>query len=83
MKGSRPEQSALTADNDLSKTAETESVINNMVDGLNDHEIDGIGAFFAESFQWIGNAGCGLKQGLQEFQDNWQRPFKDAVSDQV
>ena len=46
MKGSRPKQSALTVDNDLSKTAETGSVIDNMVDGLNDHEIDGIGAFF-------------------------------------
>ena len=83
MKGSRPEQSALTADNDLSKTAETETVIDNMVDGLNDHEIDGIGAFFAESFRWMGNAGCGLKQGLQEFQDNWQRPFQDSFSDKV
>lgn len=83
MKGSRPEQSALTADNDLSKTTETESVINNMVDGLNDHEIDGIGAFFAESFRWMGNAGCGFKQGLHEFQDNWQRPFQDAFSDKV
>ena len=83
MKGSRPAQSALTADNDLSKTAETETVIDNMVDGLNDHEIDGIGAFFAESFRWMGNAGCGLKQGLQEFQDNWQRPFQDSFSDKV
>ena len=83
MKGTRPKQSTLTSDNDLSKTAETETVIDNMVDGLNDHEIDGIGAFFAENFRWMGNAGCGLKQGLLEFQDNWQRPFQDAFSDKV
>ena len=56
MKGTRPKQSTLTSDNDLSKTAETETVIDNMVDGLNDHEIDGIGAFFAENFRWMGNA---------------------------
>ena len=83
MKGSRPEQSPLTAGNDLSKTAETEAVIDNMVNGLNDHEIDGIGAFFTESFRWMGNAGCGFKQGLKEFQDNWQRPFQAAFSDKV
>ena len=54
-----------------------------MVNGLNDHEIDGIGAFFNESFRWMGNAGCGFKQGLKEFQDNWQRPFQAAFSDKV
>ena len=83
MKGSRPKQSLLTAGNDLSKTVETASVIDNMVNGLNDHEIDGIGAFFNESFRWMGNAGCGFKQGLKEFQDNWQRPFQAAFSDKV
>ena len=83
MKGSRPEQAALTRDNDLSKTAETRRVVEGMVDGLNDHVIDGIGAFFAQSFRWMGNAGCGTKNGLREFQDNWQRPFQAAFSDKV
>ena len=54
-----------------------------MVDGLNDHVIDGIGAFFASDFRWMGNAGCGTKNGLSEFQDNWQRPFQAAFSDKV
>ena len=83
MKGSRPEQAALTRRNDLSKTAETRRVVEGMVDGLNDHVIDGIGAFFAEIFTWHGNAGCGVKRGLREFQDNWQRPFQAAFSDKV
>ena len=83
MQGSRPEQAALTRDNDLSKTEETRAVIEGMVDGLNDHEIDGMGAFFAEGFRWMGNAGCGTKTGLREFQDNWQRPFQAAFSDKV
>ena len=26
-----------------------------MVDGLNDHKIDDIGAFFSDSFRWMGN----------------------------
>lgn len=83
MKGARPEQAVLTKDNDLSKTAETKAVIEGMVDGLNDHRIDDIGAFFAQSFRWMGNAGCGTKTGLTEFQDNWQRPFQAAFSDKV
>lgn len=83
MKGSRPEQAVLTRDNDLSKTAATQAVVVGMVDGLNDHEIDGIGKFFSERFRWMGNAGCGTKNGLREFQDNWQRPFQAAFSDKV
>lgn len=83
MKGSRPEQAALTRDNDLSKTEQTRQVVASMVDGLNDHEIDGMGAFFAASFRWMGNAGCGTKQGLEAFQQNWQVPFQAAFSDKV
>jgi predicted ester cyclase len=83
MKGARPEQAALTRDTDLSKTDATRAVIEGMVDGLNDHRIDDIGAFFAQSFRWMGNFGCGTKNGLQEFQDNWQRPFQAAFSDKA
>ena len=83
MKHARPEQGSLTKNNDLTKTQATRRVIEGMVDGLNDHVIDGIGAFFAPDFRWMGNAGCGTKNGLREFQDNWQRPFQAAFSDKV
>jgi predicted ester cyclase len=83
MKGSRPEQGVLTKDNNRSKTEETRALVEGMVDGLNDHVIDGIGSFFASNFRWMGNAGCGTKNGLKEFQDNWQRPFQAAFSDKV
>ena len=83
VKGSRPEQATLSRDTDISKTNETRRVIESMVDGLNDHRIDDIGTFFAESFRWMGNQGCGKKKGLREFQDNWQRPFQAAFSDKV
>ena len=83
MKGSRPEQAALTRGNDLGKTSETQRVVESMVDGLNDHDIEGMGRFFAPEFRWMGNAGCGTKHGLREFQDNWQRPFQAAFSDKV
>lgn len=83
MKAKRPEQALLTKDNDLSKTNETLATIDAMVDGLNDHDIENMGRFFSESFSWIGNAGCGVKQGLREFQENWQRPFQAAFSDKI
>lgn len=83
MAGARPEQAVLTRDTDLSKTKATQAVIEDMVDGLNDHRIADIGDFFAESFRWMGNQGCGTKNGLREFQDNWQRPFQAAFSDKV
>ena len=83
MAGDRPEQAALTQHNDLSKTAETRRVVEGMVDGLNDHLINGIATFFHDNFRWMGNAGCGTKHGLKEFQDNWQRPFQAAFSDKV
>jgi len=81
--GARPEQAELTRDNDRSKTEHTRSVIEGMVDGLNDHRINDIGEFFSQSFRWMGNFGCGSKHGLREFQDNWQRPFQAAFSDKV
>ncbi|WP_375569385.1 ester cyclase [Ahrensia marina] len=83
MQGSRPEQALFTRDTDLSKTDDTRRVIEDMVDGLNDHRIDDMGEFFAENFRWMGNFGCGTKQGLQQFQDNWQRPFQAAFTDKV
>ena len=54
-----------------------------MVNGLNDHRISDIGEFFKESFRWMGNFGCGTKNGLKEFQDNWQKPFQEAFSEKV
>ena len=83
MAGARPEQAVLSRDTDMSKTDETRRVIEGMVDGLNDHRINDIGDFFTEGFRWMGNAGCGTKHGLKEFQDNWQRPFQAAFSDKV
>lgn len=83
MIGARPAQAALTKDNNLSKTAETRSVVEGMIDGLNDHKISGMADFFSESFRWMGNVGCGTKNGLKEFQDNWQKPFQAAFSDKV
>jgi predicted ester cyclase len=83
MAGARPEQAYLSADNDVSKRETTRQIIEGMVDGLNDHRIADIGEFFSDSFRWMGNAGCGFKEGLKEFQDAWQKPFQAAFSEKV
>jgi predicted ester cyclase len=83
MKGSRPEQATLTKNNDPAQRDATRHVIEGMVDGLNDHRIDDMGEFFSTAFRWMGNAGCGTKNGLREFQENWQRPFQAAFTDKV
>lgn len=83
MTSNRPDQARLSHDTDLSKTNDTRAVIEEMVDGLNDHRIDDIGAFFTKNFRWMGNTGCGTKNNLKEFQDNWQRPFQAAFSEKV
>ena len=65
MSGARPEQATLSRDTDMSKTEETRAVIEGMVDGLNDHRIADIGEFFSQGFNWMGNAGCGTKEGIK------------------
>lgn len=76
-------QALLTRDADPGKTDATRRVIEGMVEALNNHRIEDIGEFFADDFVWHGNTGCGVKQGLAAFQDNWQRPFQAAFSDKV
>jgi len=83
MSGLRPKQAELSINTDMSKTEETRSVIEGMVDGLNDHRIADIGEFFSHGFSWMGNTGCGTKKGLKEFQNNWQKPFQAAFSEKV
>ena len=84
MSGARPEQAVLSRDTDMSKTEETRAVIEGMVDGLNDHRIADIGEFFSQGFSWMGNAqDVGPKNGIKEFQENWQKPFQAAFSDKV
>ena len=68
MVGARPQQGYLSQHNDAGETAATRAVIEGMVDGLNDHRIADIGDFFSETFRWMGNTGCGSKEGIREFQ---------------
>ena len=39
--------------------------------------------YFHEDFLWRGNAGCGVKRGLDEFRRNWQLPLRAAFTDRT
>ncbi len=44
---------------------------------------DDMAAHFHDDFHWYGNRGCGTKNGLQAFRDNWQLPFRAAFGDRA
>lgn len=67
--------------NDNKKTRSARETIEEMVDGLNNHVIDGQEEWWHADAPWRGPAGAGVKRGVKEFQDNWQRPFLRAFPD--
>lgn len=56
-------------------------VIRQMVEGLNDHVIEGQDSWWHPGAKWRGPAGAGLMDGLESFQREWQRPFLEAFPD--
>ena len=51
-----------------------------MEKGLAANEMDML-KYFTEDFIWRGNQGCGTKNGVREFQRNWQWPIRAAFTD--
>lgn len=64
------------------RTAETLAVIRRMEAALGAGAND-MAQHFHEDFVWRGNAGCGVKQGLEAFRRNWQLPLRAAFTDRV
>ena len=76
-------QSKLTKNNNLSKTKETEKVLEKMVDALNDHRIEDIGEFFSSTFNWFGNYGCGTKKNEPTCTDWYWKLYKSSIKPSV
>ena len=72
----------LTRDNDLSKTAASEKAVLDMVLALQDSSND-MHDHFHDGFRWLGNTGCGTKEGLAQFRRNWQLPLRAAFSNRT
>jgi len=62
------------------KSAETLAVVKAMEVGLSKNEMD-MTKYFTEGFTWRGNQGSGTKNGVAEFQRNWQFPIRAAFTD--
>ena len=70
----------MSAEEHVKKSQETLAAVKRMEDGLAANEND-MAAYFHEDFTWRGNAGCGFKDGLEAFRNNWQLPFRVAFTD--
>ncbi len=73
---------ALTAENDLSKTDESQRIVSEMGEALG-RNAENMSDYFSDDFRWMGNTGCGVKNSLEEFRRNWQKPFRAAFHDRV
>lgn len=62
------------------KTTASLDAVKRMEVGLAANEMD-MTAYFTEDFVWRGNRGCGTKNGIAEFQRNWQFPLRAAFTD--
>lgn len=56
-------------------------LVDSMVNGLNDHEIDGMEKYWSGDMHWYGPAGIGTKPSLQAFQEEHQKPFLHGFPD--
>lgn len=57
------------------------TLVEEMVNGLNRHEIGGMEKYWSEDMHWYGPAGIGLKPSLKAFQEEHQKPFLHAFPD--
>jgi len=57
------------------------ALVDSMVNGLNDHVIQGMETFWSEDMHWYGPAGIGTKPTLKAFQEEHQQPFLHAFPD--
>jgi predicted ester cyclase len=72
----------LVGDSDPAQSAKSLQVVRDMAAALGRASND-MGAHFHEDFRWMGNNGCGTKNGLAEFRRNWQLPLRAAFSDRT
>jgi predicted ester cyclase len=63
-----------------SVSANTLAVIQAMERALADNA-NNMGDYFHANFCWIGNFGCGTKEGLRAFRERWQLPLRAAFTE--
>jgi len=74
--------SELSAQEHRAKSQETLRVIKEMEVALSENS-NKMSDHFHESFRWMGNFGCGTKNNLVAFRNNWQLPLRAAFTDRT
>lgn len=62
------------------KSAESLAIIRRMEAALAAGS-DDMASYFHEDFRWVGNTGCGVKEGLDAFRTCWQLPLRAAFTE--
>jgi len=63
-------------------SANTLRVIQDMERALGQNA-NNMGDYFHDDFRWIGNFGCGTKEGLKAFRERWQLPLRAAFTERT
>ncbi len=70
----------MSAEDHVRQSAASLAAVKHMEAGLAAGEND-MSRYFHEDFVWRGNQGCGTKNNLAEFRNNWQLPFRATFTD--
>ena len=64
------------------QSKKTLKVVREMEDALaaNSNDMD---KHFHKDFRWMGNQGCGVKNNLDDFRNNWLLPLRATFSDRI
>lgn len=72
----------MTPEEHIEQSNQTLAIIRRMEEALGAGEND-MTPYFHENFRWIGNYGCGTKEGVEAFRANWQLPLRAAFTDRI
>jgi predicted ester cyclase len=70
------------ADKHYQKSQASLRVVKAMEKALGENA-DNMQDYFHEDFRWVGNTGCGIKEGIAEFRRNWQLPLRAAFTERI
>jgi len=64
-------------------SGENKQLVDNMYKGLNENVLGVMQRYWKENLVWVGPAGIGTMNGLDEFENVYRKPFIEAFPDKV
>lgn len=72
----------MTPQDHVDQSNKTLAIIHRMEEALGASEND-MSPYFHDDFRWMGNYGCGTKEGVKAFREHWQLPLRAAFTDRI